>query len=93
MGLFDFRLFVSPPPVVFRIIKVYLHVMTAITYLRGRNLVRGLCDSSNGVAGKRTGVLVIGNVGNHSLASDKSSSFSYLHWVINRNPYLQGSVQ
>jgi hypothetical protein len=77
---------------VFRIIKVYLHVMTAITYLRGRNLERGLCGSSSGVAGKRTGVSVIRNAGSHSLASDRSSSFSYLRWVINRSPYLQGSV-
>jgi len=80
---------VSPPLVVFRIIKVYLHVMTAITYLRGRNLERG---SSNGVTGKRTGVSAVRNVGNHSLTSDKSFSFSYSRWVINRSPYLQGSA-
>lgn len=67
----------SPPLVVFRIIKVYLHVMTAITYLRGRNLERGLCDSSSGVAGKRTGVSAVRNVGSHSLASNRSSNFSY----------------
>jgi len=36
-----------------------------------------LCGSFNGVTGKRTGVSVIRNAGNHSLASDKSSSFSY----------------